>query len=527
MVKEFNVTGTCIPEKHFMVDITSKIKKIIELINKGKYFTINRPRQYGKTTTLYMLSRTLKKREGYLVIRISFESIDIPTYKNQESFIQVFLDLLQQNIEIQGLDYLSEIICNESKNINNMRELSKLITKIVIAASKKVILIIDEVDKSSNNQLFLDLLGMLRSKYLMANEGEDYTFHSVILAGVHDIKNLKLKIRNGEEKNYNSSWNIAEDFRVNLSFVVEDIATMLKEYCFEYKVNMNIESIAEKLYFYTSGYPFLVSKLCKIIDEIIIEDEKKEWAVSYVDEAVKILLKEDNTNFQSLIKNLENNKELYNFIKRIVIDGQNISYVITDNIISQGTIYGIFKDEKGICKIQNRIYEQLIYNHMTMKILREEKVQSLSNYNFRENFINEDGSLNFERVLLKFQEFMKKEYTNRDVKFLEQNGRLIFLAFIKPIINGIGFDFKEVQISEEKRLDVVITYLNKQYIIEMKIWRGQKVHEKGLSQLSNYLDIMSKDKGYLLIFNFNKESENKWKKDSVLVDGKEIFTVWV
>ncbi|MEL7598376.1 MAG: AAA-like domain-containing protein, partial [Clostridiaceae bacterium] len=338
-----------------MVDITSKIKKIIELINKGKYFTINRPRQYGKTTTLYMLSRTLKKREGYLVIRISFESIDIPTYKNQESFIQVFLDLLQHNIEIQGLDYLSEIICNESKNINNMRELSKLITKIVIAASKKVILIIDEVDKSSNNQLFLDFLGMLRSKYLMANEGEEYTFHSVILAGVHDIKNLKLKIRNGEEKNYNSPWNIAEDFRVDLSFVVEDIATMLKEYCFEYKVNMNIESIAEKLYFYTSGYPFLVSKLCKIIDEIIIEDEKKEWAVSYVDEAVKILLKEDNTNFQSLIKNLENNKELYNFIKRIVIDGQNISYVITDNIISQGTIYGIFKDEKGICKIQNRI----------------------------------------------------------------------------------------------------------------------------------------------------------------------------
>ena len=32
----------------------------------------------------------------------------------------------------------------------------------------------------------------------------------------------------------------------------------------------------------------------------------------------------------------------------------------------------------------------------------------------------------------------------------KRNGRLLFLAFIKPIINGIGFDFKEVQISENK-----------------------------------------------------------------------------
>ena len=38
-------------------------------------------------------------------------------------------------------------------------------------------------------------------------------------------------------------------------------------------------------------------------------------------------------------------------------------------------------------------------------------------------------------------------------------------------INGIGFDFKEAQISEEKRLDVVITIQDKKHIIELKIWR--------------------------------------------------------
>ena len=82
---------------------------------------------------------------------------------------------------------------------------------------------IDEVDKSSNNQLFLSFLGMLRNKYLLRNEGKDYTFHSVILAGVHDVKNLKVKIRPEEEQKYNSPWNIASDFEVDMSFSKEEI----------------------------------------------------------------------------------------------------------------------------------------------------------------------------------------------------------------------------------------------------------------------------------------------------------------
>ena len=52
MKKRFNVTGTCIPEKHYMVDISEKLKNIVKLVDNEEYFIINRPRQYGKTTTL-------------------------------------------------------------------------------------------------------------------------------------------------------------------------------------------------------------------------------------------------------------------------------------------------------------------------------------------------------------------------------------------------------------------------------------------------------------------------------------------
>ena len=60
--------------------------------------------------------------------------------------------------------------------------------------------------------------------------GKDHSFHSVILAGVHDGKNLTPKLHPDEEKINYSPWNIAADFFVDMSFSSEEIATMLKDY---------------------------------------------------------------------------------------------------------------------------------------------------------------------------------------------------------------------------------------------------------------------------------------------------------
>ena len=54
IVKKFNVTGVCVKEKHYMVDTGEKVEQIMKLIDEGHYFTINRARQYGKTTTLFL-----------------------------------------------------------------------------------------------------------------------------------------------------------------------------------------------------------------------------------------------------------------------------------------------------------------------------------------------------------------------------------------------------------------------------------------------------------------------------------------
>lgn len=80
-----------------------------------------------------------------------------------------------------------------------MRSLGMKITTLCKNCPKGIVLMIDEVDKSSDNQIFLSFLGLLREKYLKRQQGKDTTFQSVILAGVYDIKNLKLKLYSQEE----------------------------------------------------------------------------------------------------------------------------------------------------------------------------------------------------------------------------------------------------------------------------------------------------------------------------------------
>jgi hypothetical protein len=410
-MKKFNVTGTCIPEKHYMVDISKKINSIINLIEEGEYFIINRPRQYGKTTTLYLLDKKLRNMDKYLSIKISFESIDTESYKEVKLFLRSVMKQIKNYFRFSGNENMYDYIEKVNDKIDTMDAFSDFVTDMVEYTNKRIVLIIDEVDKSSNNQLFLDFLGMLRNKYLLKNQGEDYSFHSLILAGVHDVKSLKAKIRPEDEKKYNSPWNIAVNFEVDLSFKAIEIETMLKQYAEERRIAMDYSKLSDKLYYYTSGYPFLVSRLCQIVDEKLLKPDEKSWTVQHIDESVKYILKETNTLFDDLGKNLENNVKLYEEVYSIVIDGEIRVYNNLNPIINLGTIYGIFKEYDNKVMIHNRIYEQLIYNYMISKT--EAKVK-MGSYNFRDKFINNDNELDFNKILLKFQQFIKEQYSDID-----------------------------------------------------------------------------------------------------------------
>lgn len=522
MPKKFNITGTCHPGRHYMADNSEKLRQIMALIEEGAYFTINRPRQYGKTTTLASMARLLQQSDRYLVFNISFEGLGSLSFTEEPLFCKAFLELLADQVmaeETAMFDFLEE----EASKVGSLRQLSRQITALAKQTDRALVLLIDEVDKSSNNQLFLDFLGMLRKKFLNRDAPTDQTFQSVVLAGVHDVKTLKAKIRIGEKAMQNSPWNIAADFKVTMSLMPHEIVPMLEDFAHEQGVQLDAAAMADRLYYYTSGYPFLVSKLCKTMAEDLLPVKaEKALGDAELEQAVQLLLKENNTNFDSLIKNLENNPELYQLVYRLAIDNEQLLFNNHDPLISLGVLYGILRDNKGL-SIHNLIYAELISNYMTSKLATSSTLvrgQTASPYLLPGN------ALDMELLLANFQVYMKEEYSSKDWGFLERHGRLVFLAFVKPILNGKGHTFKEPQISEEQRMDVVMTFLDKKYIVELKIWRGEKAHEAGLKQLAAYLDNQGLEEGFLVIFDPRTRSKS-WDQKHLEVAGKRVFAVWV
>ena len=131
---------------------------------------------------------------------------------------------------------------------------------------------------------------------------------------------------------------------------------------------MDTGEIAREIYAYTDGYPFLVSRLCKIIDEKL----DKDWTIGGVRAAVEIILEENNTLFDDLIKNIENNPELYDFVYSMLMRGVKFPFNVNDPIMRLGAMYGFFKKRNRMVAISNKIFEILITEYFVSIEMRNQ-----------------------------------------------------------------------------------------------------------------------------------------------------------
>ncbi len=553
MAKTFNITADCKPSLHYMVDISGRLGQIKKMIDAGQYFTINRARQYGKTTTLRALAKYLE--QDYIVVSLDFQLMSHRDFEEEGAFVRAFSEAVLR--KAGGGKIMPAGIRTELQTlIGNGQEaalarLFEIISSWCRMSDKPIVLIIDEVDSASNNQVFLDFLSQLRGYYI----DRDVTpaFQSVILAGVYDIKNIKRKIRSDDDHKNNSPWNmregneenesllsfddcprdhkelapydIAAKFRVDMSFSRKDIAGMLEEYEQDYHTGMNIADMAGLLYDYTSGYPYLVSWLCKCIDEEITgrtDFPKREsaWTKAGFLEAEKMLLSEKNTLFESLVNKLSDYPELKNVLYELLFTGKTIPYNPLNKYIETAEMFGFIKNENGSAVISNRIFETVLYNLFISEEYMDSKIYD-AGLREKNQFVS-GGHLNMREVLEKFAERFDYLYGDQNESFLEEAGRRYFMLFLKPIINGTGNCYVEPETRNRERMDLVVDYQGEQFVVEMKIWHGDAYHRRGEDQIAGYLEYYGLKKGYMISFNFNKKKEAGVKEivvgDKVLVE---------
>jgi len=210
----------------------------------------------------------------------------------------------------------------------------------------------------------------------------------------------------------------------------------------------------------------------------------------------------------------------------MTVNQKEISFNAHDPVIKIGLMFCFLAKNDSKLAVHNKIFEIAITDYFISRNRTTPRYKNVKDAS--KNEIITDNIFDMELCLKKFRKHYSEIYTDEDLNFLERDGKLIFLTYLKPLINGIGFYHFEAETRDHGKMDLVVDFLKQQFILEMKLWYGDKRHEEAYGQLTKYLKSKNMDCGYLLTFDFRKKRdpashEAKW----VNFDGKRIFDVVV
>lgn len=353
-MKEFNNRGVCVPAKHYMVDLNSRLAQIKTMVDAGQYFNIHRPRYYGKSTIFAALNEYL--RDEYVVLSLDFQEINPDSLKAEKPFVQSLCRMLLEKAGY-GVAIPEEIAAQLQTFADHpvaLSELFRTLKKWCASSENPIILLADGIDSATNHQPFWDFLAQLRAGYIARDAEAAPAFHSVILAGMTNICLLSTLLRPSLQDLNCIPWNIATDFNVDMSFSAEEIAGMLAEYASDHHSGMDIPAVAQEIHAQTNGHPYLMSRICQIIDR-----EALPWSTEGVAKAVKAILKEGGRLFGEIILLLYGSPDLQDILAR-VLAGESLPYEPYDVFIAYAKVFGIVEPVNNRLHISNRIFEALL-----------------------------------------------------------------------------------------------------------------------------------------------------------------------
>lgn len=105
-----------------------------------------------------------------------------------------------------------------------------------------------------------------------------------------------------------------------MSLSAEGIAGMLAEYKADHSLTFDHVSVAQMIRDYTSGYPYLVSRICQIIDT-----EQWTWDKDGVLKAVNAMFDNEDSFWTEVKRTIENDLDLKDLLQRVT-EGQYICY---------------------------------------------------------------------------------------------------------------------------------------------------------------------------------------------------------
>ena len=374
-------------------------------------------------------------------------------------------------------------------------------------SEQKVVLIIDEFDGIPQTVLS-DFLHSLRDIYL---SDEKRCPHSVGIVGVKSITQL----------NYDRSvspFNIQDEFHLP-NFTHQQVQELLAQYTDEVGQAFTPEVI-DTLHRQTAGQPFLVNRFAQILTEELEIPKTETITMEHFSKAHALLLRENNANLTHLLTNIRRDPRFESLLMKIVSYDRGVPFTLHNEIIAELATYGVITEgPDGVCEIVNPIYQYCIIQAFQPLIngLEGDYFSEKSDTDFID-YLTPDGLLLMAPLLDNFRDFIARagfrllQVPDTPQEFV---GQYLLYTYLDQFVRSVRGDmYLEVQ-TGRGRMDLIILHNGQKYIVETKIWEGERRYQAGKKQLAVYLTLERAIEGYYVVFDHHATPEPRVETETL------------
>ena len=509
-MRSFGTRGRVYPDRHYIVARTEEIRDFINRIKEGRYIVLFAPRQTGKTTFFRFTTEELTNQDqSFFPIQLNFEPYNnlpfsdfyIDFYRETCKEIEKVIRSRAEGSSEKTVQFLEDQSIVDHISMSEFFESLTDFLSIQQGIRPKIVIIIDEFDGIPQTVLS-DFLHTLRHIYL---SDDQRCIHSVGIVGVKSITQL----------NYDRSispFKIQDELDLP-NFTLEQVQELLSQFTDEVGQPFDQEVIIS-LHKQTAGQPFLVNRAAQIMTEELNIPKTDTIEMSHFAEAHTQLLEERNTNIEHLLTNIRRDRRFERLLMKIASYERGVPFNLDDDIINELTMYGVIKrGPDRMCQIVNPIYQ-----HRILQAFKP-AINGLENDYFSEetdadfiDYVTPSGEIELESLLNNFKDFISRVgFRILQVPETPQEsvGQNLLYAYLDHFIRTINASmFLEVQ-TGRGRIDLLILYNSRKYIVETKIWEGERYHQAGKKQLVAYLKSEKVDKGYYVVFDHRTNPESR------------------
>jgi type II secretory pathway predicted ATPase ExeA len=495
-MRYFNVAGPCDKAEHYMIESSTRLHGVEELIAMKQYFVIHAARQSGKTTYLKDLTQRLNAEGKYYALYCSLENAQ--NILDPKEGIPAIVRSLRSALKYSALPHEKEFASDvDYEDFNTV--LRDSLTDYCILLDKPLIVFFDEADCLTEGTLIM-FLRQLRIGY---NDRSTTPFlNSVALVGMRNIRDFKAKIRpDSQSLGSASPFNIVTESLTLENFTQEEIAMLYGQHTADTGQRFEADAI-DLVWEQTQGQPWLVNAIAReVIVKMLDSDYTQAVTADRVMQAIQTIILRRDTHIDSLLERLKEER-VRNVIEALIL-GEFVDELSDDFYYTRDL--GLIRTDKEDIEPANPIYAEVIIRTLNYSLQR--RLQKNTLYQMPRYL--KDGQIDMDFLMRDFQQFWREnsEIWEDIYSLKEVAPHLVLTAFLQRVVNGGGQIVREMALGR-MRLDLCLIYENRKYPIELKIWRGEKALKEGLEQTARYMDTCGCTEGWLTIF--DPRPERKW-----------------